>query len=82
MRNRGRISIISQILEASKNGATKSKIMFKAFLSYPQTKTYLSLLVANGLLEHDKDEDEYRVTGKGLEFVRVLQSVDNDLEVT
>jgi predicted transcriptional regulator len=77
MKHRSQTDIISQILDAATGGATKTKIMYKAFLSYAQVKTYLSMLLENGLLKHDKGEDEYKITEKGLKFMRIYQSTDN-----
>ena len=34
MKNRSRIEIVSSILDAANGGVTKTKIMYKAFLSY------------------------------------------------
>ena len=42
MKYRSRTEIVSMILEAANGGATKTKIMYKAFLSYAQLKEYLS----------------------------------------
>jgi predicted transcriptional regulator len=43
MNNRDRTEIVSMILEAANGRVTKTKIMYKAFLSYAQLKEYLSL---------------------------------------
>ena len=51
MKYRSRTEIVSMILEAANGGATKTKIMYKAFLSYAQLKEYLSLLIENNLIE-------------------------------
>jgi predicted transcriptional regulator len=40
MRYRSRTELASNILEAANGGATKTKIMYKAFLSYAQLKEY------------------------------------------
>ena len=52
MKYRSRTEIVSMILEAANGGATKTKIMYKAFLSYAQLKEYLSVLIENNLLEY------------------------------
>ena len=44
------------ILEAANGGATKTKIMYKAFLSYAQLREYLSVLIENNLLEYLEGE--------------------------
>ena len=49
MRYRSRTEIISVILDAA-NGATKTKIMYHAFLSYAQMKEYLRVLTENNYL--------------------------------
>lgn len=56
MKYRSRTDIVSQILEAANGGATKTKIMYKAYLSYAQLKEYLSVLLENGLLEYQEGE--------------------------
>ena len=47
MKYRSRTEIVAMILEAANGGATKTKIMYKAFLSYAQLKEYLSVLIEN-----------------------------------
>jgi len=43
MKYRSRTEIVSMILEAANGSATKTKIMYKAFLSYEQLREYLAL---------------------------------------
>jgi predicted transcriptional regulator len=38
MKYRSRTEIVAMILEAANGGATKTKIMYRAFLSYEQLK--------------------------------------------
>jgi predicted transcriptional regulator len=45
MKYRSRTEIVGNILDAANGGATKTKIMYKAFLSYVQLKEYLSVLI-------------------------------------
>ncbi len=40
MKNRSRIEIVSSILDAANGGVTKTKIMYKAFLSYGLLRAY------------------------------------------
>jgi predicted transcriptional regulator len=49
MKYRSRTDIAEMILEAANGGAAKTKIMYKAFLSYAQLKEYLTVLLQNGL---------------------------------
>ena len=76
MKYRSRTDIVSQILDAANGGTTKTKIMYKAFLSYAQLKEYLSILVENGLLKYDEAEQKYHITDKGTKFMRVYQHMD------
>ena len=52
MGNRSRTEIVCNILDATNGGATKTKIMYAAFLSYVQLKEYLSILIDNNLIEY------------------------------
>jgi len=42
---RSRTDIIAMILQAVINGATKTRIMYGAYLSYAQVKEYLSFMI-------------------------------------
>jgi predicted transcriptional regulator len=72
MRYRTRIEIISHILEAANGGgATKIRLMYKAFLSHSQLKEYLMPLIESNLLRFDLDTLTYKTTEKGLGFVEL-----------
>jgi len=75
MRNRGRTEIVSNILDAANGGITKTKIMYKAFLSYGQLKEYLSLLIENNLLEYLDGTQTYKTTEKGLNFLKMHNEI-------
>ena len=68
---RSRTDLIAQILESANVGATKTKIMYKAFLSYGQLREYLAMLVTNELLTHDKLNALYKTTDKGYSFLKL-----------
>lgn len=77
MKYRSRTDIASQILDAANGGATKTKIMYKAYLSYAQLKEYLSVMVANDLLEYVEGDRPYRTTEKGLKYQRAYDKMTN-----
>ena len=52
MGNRNRTEIVSNILEATNGGISKTKIMYKTYLSYNQLREYLSILIENNLIEY------------------------------
>ena len=54
---------------------TKTKIMYKALLSYPQLKEYLSALIENGLLDYQEAMQVYRTTDKGNRFLHVYNQL-------
>jgi len=57
------------------NGATKTRLMYGAFLSYAQLQEYLNFLMGRQLLAHDEDTGEYKVTEQGLRFLRVYEEI-------
>jgi predicted transcriptional regulator len=71
MKYRSRTEIVSMILEAANGGATKTKIMYKAFLSYAQLREYLSVLIENSLLEYIEGNQKYKTTEKGLNLLKM-----------
>lgn len=66
------------ILTVSNGGATISHIMFKAYLSHSQAKSYLGQLIETGFMELDSVERKYRTTHKGIEY---LQAADRMAEI-
>jgi predicted transcriptional regulator len=72
---RSRTDIAAAILEIAVDGAIKTKIMYKAFLSFPQLKEYLSVLEEKGLLEYLSTDHEYRTTDKGKQFLKMYKDV-------
>ena len=76
MKYRSRTEIVSMILDSATGGATKTKIMYNAFLSYNQLKEYLSILVENNLLESQEGTQTYKTTKKGLIFLKM----NNEME--
>ena len=81
MRYRSRSEIASDILEAANGGSTKTKIMYKAFLSYAQLKEYLAVLVEADLITLDVVSQTYRTTSKGIQFLESSRQLGEMLEV-
>lgn len=75
MKYRSRTEIVAGILEAAYDETTKTKIMYKAFLSYSQLKEYLSVLVENGLLDFNEAELRYKTSSKGRRFLETYQQM-------
>ncbi len=62
---------------ANGGSATRTKIMYKAYLSYNQLKEYLMLLTENNLLSYDAYNQTYRTTEKGLRFLDICNQMDD-----
>ena len=82
MKYRSRTEIVAMILEAANGGATKTKIMYKAFLSYAQLREYLSVLIENNLLEYLEGSQTYKTTEKGLNFLKMHNEIGELLLTT
>jgi predicted transcriptional regulator len=77
MKYRTKTEIMSEILGIANGGsATKTKIMYQAFLSYPQMKKHLVVLTQNDLLSYDLDAETFKTTEKGLRFLDTCNKMD------
>ncbi len=81
MKNRSRLDILGEILEAANEsggggGITRNKILYKAFLSHNQMKGYLTTLTENNLLRYDLDKQTFKTTEKGLRFLDTYSRMD------
>ncbi len=82
MKYRSRTEIVGNILEAANGRATKTKIMYKAFLSYVQLKEYLSVLTENNLIEYLEGTQTFKTTEKGLNYLKMHNEIGDLLQST
>jgi predicted transcriptional regulator len=82
MKYRSSTEIVSNILDAANGGATKTKIMYTAFLSYNQLKEYFSILIENNLIEYLDGTQTYKTTAKGLNLLKMHNEMAELLKVT
>jgi predicted transcriptional regulator len=76
MKYRSRSDIVGLLLDAANGGgATKMKLMYKAYLSFNQLREYLTLLVENGLIEYEVGQT-YRTTEKGMRVLHLQNAMD------
>src|SRR5215831_18488349 len=76
MKYRSRSDIVGLLLDAANGGgATKTKLMYKAYLSFNQLREYLTLLVENGLIEYEGGQT-YRTTEKGMRVLHLQNKID------
>lgn len=81
MKYRSRTDITGLILEAVNGGATKTKIMYKAYLSFAQLREYLSMLLEKGLLEYEEGHTIYKTTEKGMRLLQMYNQINEELVV-
>ena len=82
MGNRSRTEIVGNILDAANGGASKTKIMYTAFLSYNQLKDYISMLIENNLIEYLDGAHKFKTTEKGLIFLKMHNEIGELLQTT
>jgi predicted transcriptional regulator len=75
MGNRSRTEIVGNILDAANGGATQTKIMYTAFLSYIQVHEYLYVLIENNLIEYIDGTQTYKTTKKELHFIKMYNKI-------
>ena len=80
MKYRSRTEIVGNILDAANGRATKTKIMYKAFLSYAQLKEYLSVLTENNLIEYLDGNQTFKTTEKGLNILKMHNKIGELLQ--
>ena len=82
MKYRSRTEIVANILNAANGRATKTKIMYVAFLSYAQLKEYLSVMIENNLIEYLDGTHEFKTTEKGLNYLKMHNEIGELLQRT
>ena len=82
MRYRSKTEIVGNILDAANGGITKTKIMYKAFLSYGQLKEYLTILIENNLIEYLDGTHTFKTTEKGLNYLKMHNEIGELLKTT
>jgi predicted transcriptional regulator len=73
-KNRDRLNIVAAILEAANFGASKTKIMFAANLSFSMLEKYLEIAVEAEFLQFD--DYRYSLTERGREFLREYKNFE------
>ena len=75
MKYRSRTEIVSNILNAANGGTSKTKMMYKAYISYNQLKEYLTILIENNLIEYIDGSQTFKTTEKGLHFLKMHNAI-------
>jgi len=75
MKHRSRLAISAEVLRYALNCEKKTRLMYKANLSYDSVKEYLAMLTTNGLLTFNADNDMYMTTRKGRTFLQKFEKL-------
>ena len=74
-KKRNKEEIIASILDASRYGATKTRIMYVSFSSFSQLERYLEMAIDRALVGLDPNTKKYLITSKGLEYLKHFEDV-------
>jgi predicted transcriptional regulator len=78
--------MLNIINDTGAEGASKTVIMYKAFLSYAQLKEYLSFLLEKGLVDEfpqqiktsqGNEKFVYKITEKGLRLLQISREIES-----
>jgi predicted transcriptional regulator len=75
MKYRSRTDIIAMILQAATTGATKTRIMYGAYLSYAQVKEYLSFLLERDLIRYEEGSRLYKLSERGMKVLEAYEGI-------
>ena len=81
MQNRQKDEMVRDILKVTNGGGTITHIMFKAYTSHSQAKSYLSELIEKCLVEFDPMDRKYRTTPLGLQYLQAMESISEILSI-
>ena len=81
MQNRQKDEMIRDILASANGGSTISQIMFRAYASHSQAKSYLGMLIDNGYVEYDAIERKYTTTPEGLQYLSAVHNLSDILSI-
>jgi predicted transcriptional regulator len=82
MKYRSRAEISAMVLTASTAGATKTRLMYAAYLSYAQATEYLAFLQEKGLIFRETGTHLYKLTEKGLHFLHTYDKISEFISVS
>ena len=78
MKYRSRSEIVRSILEAANasEGTSRTRLMYKSYLSFIQLKEYLGTLQENGLIDYEVGKRCYRITQKGIRLLQLQNKME------
>jgi len=67
------------ILNITKSGANKTRIVYKTNLNFVLADKYLDFLQQNGLVEAKYDFTYYQITEKGQDYLNKMQDINTNV---
>ncbi|MHB1868384.1 MAG: winged helix-turn-helix domain-containing protein [Nitrososphaerales archaeon] len=72
LKYRSRGEIVSNILRVvASNKATKTRLMYGAYLSYTQIEEYLGFILQQGLISQVSETNLYQLSEKGMQYLNL-----------
>jgi len=69
------------MLQSAIGGATKTKLMYSAFLSHSQVEEYLEFLRAKRLISFIADKKRYVPTDRGIQFLKMYGEIKDTVTI-
>jgi predicted transcriptional regulator len=78
MKYRSRSEIVRSILDAANatEGTSRTRLMYKSYLSFNQLKEYLATLQENGLIDYEIGKRCYKITQKGIRLLQLQNKME------
>jgi len=78
LKYRSRGEILSNILRVVASGkATKTRLMYGAYLSYTQIEEYMDYVLQQGLISQVSQTNLYQLTEKGMQYLNLSDEMSH-----
>jgi len=78
LKYRSRGEIITNILRVvANNKATKTRLMYGAYLSFTQIEEYMEYVLQQGLINQVSDTNLYQLTEKGMQYLNLSDEMSH-----
>jgi predicted transcriptional regulator len=81
LKYRSRVDIVAAMIQSAVGGATKTRLMYSAFLSHSQVEEYLEFLRAKRLISFIPDKKRYVPTDRGLQFLKMYGEIKDTVTI-
>ena len=80
-KRRSRADVVGDILSLATEEASKTAIVYRTNLNFTLAKRYIDRLLSDGLLKKVEESEKYQTTEKGIEFLKLLNTIKGLSEV-